>query len=116
MVAIPLLFAAFAGSAMAVPIQGEEISQRAIFKQSAWFLAGDSTTATTGVSGGGWGNGFLTTIRNGSFGMNYGHNGATTASFVAGGDWGRVLAKVVQARSLEYEPYVTIQVNPLRKM
>jgi hypothetical protein len=35
----------------------------------------------------GWGNGFLGTLVNGAWGINLGHNGATTVSFVAGGDW-----------------------------
>jgi len=35
----------------------------------------------------GWGNGFLGTLRNGATGINYGHNGATTKSFVDRGDW-----------------------------
>jgi hypothetical protein len=78
--------------------------------KAAFFLAGDSTTAQQATSGGGWGNGFLTTITNGSFGMNYGHNGATTVSFRNGGDWARVLAKVNQSKALDYKPFVTIQV------
>ncbi|KAL2126920.1 hypothetical protein VTI74DRAFT_11611 [Chaetomium olivicolor] len=43
----------------------------------AFFLAGDSTTAVSG----GWGDGFLATLRNGAIGQNKGHTGATTASF-----------------------------------
>ncbi|EHL00308.1 putative Rhamnogalacturonan acetylesterase rhgT [Glarea lozoyensis 74030] len=48
----------------------------------AFFLAGDSTTAiqalTNTSKGGGWGTGFLSTLKNGAKGTNYGHNGATT--------------------------------------
>jgi hypothetical protein len=78
--------------------------------KAAFFLAGDSTTARQSTGGGGWGNGFLTTLKNGSFGMNYGHNGATTVSFRSGGDWAKVLAKVNQSLTLDYKPFVTIQV------
>lgn len=45
-----------------------------------------------------------------SIAVNYGHNGATTSSFISGGDWAKVLADVVK-----YAPtsavYVTIQVS-----
>ncbi|KAH8601070.1 carbohydrate esterase family 12 protein [Bisporella sp. PMI_857] len=76
-------------------------------KPAAFFLAGDSTTAKQiAVNGGGWGNGFLGTLKNGATGINYGHNGATTVSFVAGGDWATVLASV--RNSTAYTPYVTI--------
>lgn len=72
-------------------------------------LAGDSTTATQSSDGGGWGDGFLnTTLFNGASGHNYGHNGATTVSFRAGGDWDNVLATVRNV-SHEYQPFVTIQ-------
>lgn len=78
----------------------------------AFFLAGDSTTAVQAASGGGWGNGFLTTLHNGSVGVNYGHNGATTVSFVNGGDWAKVLAGVTKYKGL-YTPFVTIQVREI---
>lgn len=72
-----------------------------------WLLAGDSTTATNG----GWGDAFLsTTVAPGSSGTNYGHSGATTASFRAGGDWARVLADISTYKS-DYRVYVTIQVS-----
>tara|TARA_R110002060_G_scaffold28552_4_gene38663 strand:- start:268 stop:645 length:378 start_codon:yes stop_codon:yes gene_type:complete len=74
-------------------------------KPPAFFLAGDSTTA----SGGGWGNGFLTTLTGGAIGTNFGHNGATTESFVSGGDWANVIAAVKKKKGA-YSPYVTIQV------
>jgi lysophospholipase L1-like esterase len=75
-------------------------------------LAGDSTTAVQASGGGGWGNGFLNnTLACGSTGHNWGHNGATTASFRAGGDWANVLADVATAMSKNYNPvFVTIQV------
>ncbi|EUC49614.1 carbohydrate esterase family 12 protein [Bipolaris oryzae ATCC 44560] len=70
-----------------------------------WLLAGDSTTATNG----GWGDAFLSkTVAPGSSGKNYGHSGATTASFRAGGDWGRVI-KDISTYKQDYRVYVTIQ-------
>jgi hypothetical protein len=78
-------------------------------KPPVFLLAGDSTTATPSGSGGGWGDGFLGTLANGAIGTNYGHNGATTASFVSGGDWATVLA-AVKSKKTSYTPYVTIQV------
>ncbi|KAF2758850.1 lipolytic protein-like protein G-D-S-L family [Pseudovirgaria hyperparasitica] len=70
-----------------------------------WLLAGDSTTAPKG----GWGDGFLsTTLSNGAAGKNYGHSGATTASFRAGGDWANVLSSI-KSQKASYQVYVTIQ-------
>jgi lysophospholipase L1-like esterase len=70
-----------------------------------WLLAGDSTTAPDG----GWGDGFLaTTVADGSTGHSYGHSGATTASFRAGGDWGNVM-KDISTYKKNYDVYVTIQ-------
>jgi lysophospholipase L1-like esterase len=70
-----------------------------------WLLAGDSTTAPKG----GWGDGYLaTTVASGSSGHNYGHSGATTASFRAGGDWGKVTKDIGTYKST-YDVYVTIQ-------
>lgn len=57
----------------------------------------------------GWGDGFLATLVNGSIGTNFAHSGATTASFVAGGYWAKVLNAVKEHKSTYY-PYVTIQV------
>ncbi|QSZ36344.1 hypothetical protein DSL72_006220 [Monilinia vaccinii-corymbosi] len=77
-------------------------------KPPAFLLAGDSTTAVQSTGGGGWGNGFLSTLRNGAGGINYGHNGATTVSFVGLGDWANVLASV-QKYKPKFTPCVTIQ-------
>ncbi|KAK3942487.1 SGNH hydrolase-type esterase domain-containing protein [Diplogelasinospora grovesii] len=77
-------------------------------KPPAFFLAGDSTTAVQSSNGGGWGNGFLSFLRSPAWGMNYGHNGATTVSFVEGGDWARVLSSVWN-NAENYSCYVTIQ-------
>ncbi|KAF9736882.1 hypothetical protein PMIN03_010654 [Paraphaeosphaeria minitans] len=95
LLASPLLFSA----ALASPLLDRAV------KPIYWLLAGDSTTA----SGGGWGDGFLsTTIASGSTGHNYGHNGATTASFRAGGDWGKVIADVGTYKS-KCDVFTTIQ-------
>lgn len=76
----------------------------------AFFLAGDSTTAAQSCCGGGWGNGFLTTLHGGALGSNFGHNGATTVSFVQGADWADVLESVGRYE-VNYMPFVTIQVK-----
>ena len=79
-------------------------------KPAYFLLAGDSTTAKQAANGGGWGDGFLNfTLANGSTGHNYGHNGATTASFRAGGDWATVISQAQSFKS-SYTVYVTIQV------
>ncbi|KAK7911232.1 hypothetical protein PG985_013713 [Apiospora marii] len=60
-------------------------------KPPAFILAGDSTTAVQSAGGGGWGKGFLSFLRAPpAWGVNKGHNGATTVSFVQGGDWANV--------------------------
>ncbi|KAJ4374898.1 hypothetical protein N0V83_001976 [Neocucurbitaria cava] len=70
-----------------------------------WLLAGDSTTAPAG----GWGDAFLsTTVAKDSSGHNYGHSGATTKSFRAGGDWQNVISDVGTYKK-DYRVYVTIQ-------
>ena len=74
----------------------------------AFFLAGDSTTAVQSTGGGGWGNGFISFLESPAFGVNKGHNGATTKSFVNGGDWG-VVTGLVEDNVGEYDTYVTIQ-------
>lgn len=75
----------------------------------AFILAGDSTTAVQAANGGGWGNGFLSFLRSGAWGVNKGHNGATTVSFVAGGDWTNVTGLVDEKTTEGYDVYVTIQ-------
>jgi pectinesterase len=52
-------------------------------------LTGDSTVAKQQ----GWGNAFLTRLQQGATGVNLGHNGTTTASFRAKGEWDRALAE-----------------------
>jgi len=78
-------------------------------KPAYFLLAGDSTTATQSVGGGGWGDGFLNfTLKQGSSGHNYGHNGATTKSFRDGGDWDRLIIEA-KTKTTNYTVYVTIQ-------
>lgn len=97
---IPLL--AVLPLTLATPILQTSAAAKGIY----WLLAGDSTTAPKG----GWGDGFLaTTVASGSSGHNYGHSGATTASFRAGGDWGKVTKDIGTYKS-QYDVYVTIQV------
>lgn len=79
-------------------------------KPPAFFLAGDSTTAVQSEGGGGWGNGFLSFLRHRAWGINFGHNGATTRSFVDGGDWANVTQHVRDNRH-QFDVYVTIQVS-----
>lgn len=79
-------------------------------KPAAFYLAGDSTTAAQSDAGGGWGVGFLKTIRNEAIGTDLGYNGATTVSFVSGGAWANVIDAVNRSK-LRYDPYVTIQVR-----
>lgn len=75
-------------------------------KPPAFFLAGDSTVAVDG----GWGDGFLTYPREGAWGINFGHSGATTVSFKADGDWANLTSHVEESVA-EYDVYVTIQVS-----
>ncbi|KAH7127300.1 GDSL-like Lipase/Acylhydrolase [Dactylonectria macrodidyma] len=77
-------------------------------KPPAFVLAGDSTTAVQSTGGGGWGNGFLSFLRNSAWGVNLGHNGATTVSFVSGGDWENVKQYVADNVD-DFDVYVTIQ-------
>jgi len=77
---------------------------------SAFILTGDSTTAALNPSGGGWGNGFLTTLHDGAIGSNHGYDGATTSSFLsAAGLWQDAIEQVPRSASSSFTPYVTIQ-------
>ncbi|CAD6442356.1 34a3d1d4-a424-4dc3-98f2-38355fdef018 [Sclerotinia trifoliorum] len=97
-----LLLAGLASTIFVSPIYGAG--------PPAFLLAGDSTTAIQNAAktGGGWGDGFISTLKNGAGGINYGHNGATTVSFVSGGDWAKVLASVATYKSA-HTTFVTIQ-------
>lgn len=101
------LVSLLAASSFAVAGPTSQQSAETQYKNAAFFLAGDSTVADNA----GWGDGFLSTVTNGSFGMNYGHSGTTTVSFRELGDWARVLAQTAKAKRLGYEPVVTIQVR-----
>ncbi|PSR75192.1 hypothetical protein BD289DRAFT_487217, partial [Coniella lustricola] len=79
-------------------------------KPPAFFLAGDSMTAIQSTDGGGYGNGFLSFLRAPAWGLNLGHDGATTVSFVQGGDWANLLSNVTAAAADGYQPFVTIMV------
>lgn len=89
--------------ALALPAALQSRADESVY----WLLAGDSTTAPRG----GWGDAFLaTTVANGSSGTNYGHSGATTASFRAGGDWDKVLTSA-RSHTATQRVYITIQVH-----
>ncbi|KAF1983158.1 carbohydrate esterase family 12 protein, partial [Aulographum hederae CBS 113979] len=74
---------------------------------AAFFLAGDSTTAKTNRGGGGWGNGFVETLKKPAFGVNLGHNGRTTISFLKP-DWQWVIGNVTKYKETN-DVFVTIQ-------
>jgi hypothetical protein len=76
-----------------------------------FILTGDSTTAALNPGGGGWGNGFLTTLHDGAIGSNHGYDGATTSSFLyVNGLWQDAIEQVPRSASSSFTPYVTIQV------
>lgn len=86
------------------------ITRASTSKPPYFILAGDSTTAVQSSGGGGWGVGFLnTTLRAPASGIDLGHNGATTVSFRAGGDWDNVL-NIATEHQDENQVFVTIQV------
>ncbi|KAK8017307.1 Rhamnogalacturonan acetylesterase RhgT [Apiospora rasikravindrae] len=79
-------------------------------KPPAFILAGDSTTAVQAPGGGGWGNGFLSFLRAPpAWGVNKGHNGATTVSFVKGGDWANVTRLIDEKNAEGFQVWVTVQ-------
>ncbi|KAK8001574.1 hypothetical protein PG991_013796 [Apiospora marii] len=79
-------------------------------KPPAFILAGDSTTAVQSAGGGGWGNGFLSFLRAPpAWGVNKGHNGATTVSFVQGGDWANVTRLIDEKNAEGFQVWVTVQ-------
>ena len=93
-------------SLLPLALAAPAVLHRQATKPIYWLLAGDSTTATNG----GWGDAFLsTTVAGGSSGHNYGHSGATTRSFRAGGDWANVTRDIGTYKE-DYRVYVTIQV------
>jgi hypothetical protein len=98
-------------SLLPLALAAPAVIQRQAAKPIYWLLAGDSTTATIG----GWGDAFLsTTVASSSSGHNYGHSGATTRSFRAGGDWANVTRDIGTYKD-DYRVYVTIQVQHYNK-
>lgn len=79
-------------------------TEKANTKSAAFFLAGDSTTAPNG----GWGDGFIPFLAKPFTGINNGQSGATTVSFVHGGDWAIVIGEV-KKYAADYDCFVTIQ-------
>ncbi|KAH6693665.1 SGNH hydrolase-type esterase domain-containing protein [Plectosphaerella plurivora] len=73
-------------------------------KPAAFYLAGDSTTATVG----GWGDPFVRYLVSPATGANFAKSGATTVDFVSGGHWARVL-DAVRSTAQSHDVYVTIQ-------
>ncbi|KAI8631906.1 carbohydrate esterase family 12 protein [Xylariaceae sp. FL1651] len=72
-------------------------------KAPAFFLAGDSTTARDG----GWGDGLLAPLISPAWGVNIGQSGATTVSYIAGGNWTNITAHL-KDYAATYDCYVTI--------
>lgn len=101
---MPLLQIASSG-----PFSGHGNTQSCNRQPPVFFLAGDSTTAVQSSDGGGWGVGFLSTLKSPAWGIDYGQNGATTVSFVAGGNWSDVIDSVRNSMT-DYNALVTIQV------
>ncbi|KAF8849713.1 SGNH hydrolase [Acephala macrosclerotiorum] len=79
-----LLYLTLISMTLASPLSTPERNN----KPAAFFLEGDSATAAL----------------SGTIGTNFGHNGATTVSFVSGGDWAKVLASVTRYKST-YSPF-----------
>lgn len=67
-------------------------------------LIGDSTVAVDG----GWGNGFLSYVKDPAKSENRGVSGRTTVSWKADGRWEDLIASV-EANKDDYEPIVTVQ-------
>ncbi|ETS84964.1 hypothetical protein PFICI_02989 [Pestalotiopsis fici W106-1] len=80
------------------------ISIKRASKDPYFLLIGDSTVAVNG----GWGDGFLSYLRNGAEGENRGKSGSTTASWKANGRWADLLTTVADEKDAK-EPIVTIQ-------
>lgn len=102
-------------TALTIPFLDYHRSDSCLPQPPVFFLAGDSTTAIQSSDGGGWGIGFLSTLENPAWGFDYGQNGATTVSFVDGGNWSDVISSV-QNSSEDYSIFVTIQVGTLERL
>ncbi|KAI3536950.1 oxidoreductase [Colletotrichum filicis] len=73
-------------------------------KPPFFFLIGDSTVAVNG----GWGDGFLSYLKDPAKGENRGKSGSTTVSWKSNGRWASLLQGINDTRA-DYEPVVTIQ-------
>lgn len=73
-------------------------------KSPYFFLIGDSTVAVRG----GWGNGFLSYLKDPAEGENRGVSGSTTVSWKSSGRWASLLQGINDTKA-EYEPIVTVQ-------
>lgn len=73
-------------------------------KPPYFFLIGDSTVAVNG----GWGDGFLSYLKDSAEGENRGKSGSTTVSWKSNGRWASLLQGINDTRA-DYEPVVTVQ-------
>ncbi|KAK1490277.1 oxidoreductase [Colletotrichum tamarilloi] len=73
-------------------------------KPPFFFLIGDSTVAVNG----GWGDGFLSYLKDPAKGENRGKSGSTTVSWKSNGRWASLLQGINDTMA-DYEPVVTIQ-------
>jgi lysophospholipase L1-like esterase len=90
---------------MQTALSAPEPRHRCSKKPPAFYLAGDSTTATRG----GWGDPFVTSyLVSPAVGTNFAKSGATSVDFVSGGHWARVL-DAVRSTAESHDVYVTIQ-------
>lgn len=82
-------------------------------KPPAFFLAGDSMTAVQSSAGGGYGLGFLSFLKRPAWGIDYGQDGATTVSYVRGGEQGNWTAVMgaLEAAKGDFEVFVPIMVG-----
>lgn len=83
--------------------QARSVAFRAT-KPPCFLLAGDSTTAVNG----GWGDGFLSYLKDAAEGENRAKSGATTASFRNNNKWDDLIGSL-ESLVDDYEPIVTIQ-------
>ncbi|KAL2873447.1 hypothetical protein SGCOL_011393 [Colletotrichum sp. CLE4] len=73
-------------------------------KSPYFFLIGDSTVAING----GWGDGFLSYLKDPAKGENRGKSGSTTVSWKSNGRWASLLQGINDTKA-DYEPIVTVQ-------
>ncbi|KAF9870927.1 GDSL-like Lipase/Acylhydrolase [Colletotrichum karsti] len=93
---------AFLAALAADLISGNPVTRAA--KSPYFFLIGDSTVAVNG----GWGNGFLSYLKDPAEGENRGKSGSTTVSWKSNGRWASLLEGINDTKA-DYEPIVTVQ-------